>query len=69
MWRRRSKQSFVNLSGKKTFIGRNSGECLHFVCKPPKKQASGFPDVNLSGETDRDSRASGEVSFFMGEIS
>lgn len=41
---------FVNLSGKKTFTGRNSGERLR-RSRPPKKQADGYrnPYVKLSG--------------------
>jgi len=36
-YRRRSKQFIVNLSGKKTFVGRSSGECLHDVNRPRSK--------------------------------
>lgn len=32
-------QTKVNLSGKKTLVGRNSGECLVHLFRPPTKQA------------------------------
>ncbi len=55
----------ANLSGKKTSIGRNSGECLQIVCRPPKKQATGLSFRETFWFMDRDFSPKAVKSLFL----
>ncbi len=56
--RRRSKQNFVNLSGKKTLTGRSSGECPQGTAK-----GDSLPYAQLVS-----SQAKGQGSFYSKEL-